>query len=446
MSETRHRQKAGELLEFIDASASPWHAVAEMVRRLEAGAFQRLEEGEPWQLESGGRYYVVRDASTIAAFSLGSGRIVDHGLRIVGAHTDSPGFRVKPAGSQARGGHASVDVELYGGPIVATFADRDLTLAGRVMTRDTATGEVIPHLYHSRRPVLRLPNVAIHLNRQVNQDGLRFQQHDELSLILAGLSDGLPSSPGLCDHLAGTLAVHAEDVLTWELAVADAHPGAFFGLNDEYIATGRLDNLASCHASLDALLEADPEAFPGVSMLVCFDHEEVGSQSFKGAQGSFLPDVMYRISHACQADGADHHRAAAASMVLSADMAHGYHPNFARLYDDVNQAHLNAGPVIKVNAQQRYSTDAAAAAVFMALCEEAGVPCQQYIHRNDIPCGTTIGPIIAASIGVRTVDVGNAMWSMHSLRESAGAHDHSAMIDVLRQFFTRERLPWRERG
>ncbi|SEO96184.1 M18 family aminopeptidase [Aquisalimonas asiatica] len=439
----RARASARDLLEFIDRSPSPWHAVAEMRVRLEQAGFQRLHEETKWSLTAGGAYYVIRDDSTIAAFRLGAGSLADEGYRIIGAHTDSPGFRVKPAGGQPRGGHASVDVEIYGGPILATFADRDLALAGRVMLRDPNTGDVVRRLYHSDKAVLRLPNAAIHLNRQVNQEGLRFQQHDELSLVAGMLHDGLPPEDAFRAHLASRLSCEPDDVLAWELAVADTQPGGFCGLDDEFIATSQLDNLASCHAGLDALLASDGDAFSGVSMLVCFDHEEVGSQSFKGAQGSFLPDLVSRINAASGVDPDDRHRAAAASMLLSADMAHGYHPNFGRLYDQANQAKLNGGPVIKINAQQRYATDSAAEAVFMALCEEAGVPCQKYVHRNDIPCGSTIGPMTASALGVRTVDVGNAMWSMHSLRETAGASDQVAMIDVMTHFFGRERLPWR---
>lgn len=439
----RARTAARELLDYIDLSPSPWHAVAEMSERLDQAGFIRLYEDAQWQLEPGHGYYVIRDDSTLAAFRLGHGSPAQSGYRIIGAHTDSPGFRVKPAGGQPRGGHANVDVEVYGGPILATFADRDLALAGRVMIRDRETGDVLRRLYRSERPLLRLPNAAIHLNRQVNQEGLRFQQHEELSLILGTLHDELPAEDAFKGHLASKLGCPQDDVLAWELAVADTQPGSFCGLDEEFIATSQLDNLASCHAGLSALIASDEASFPGVAMLACFDHEEVGSQSFKGAQGSFLSDLVSRINSATGVGAEDGHRAAASSMLLSADMAHAYHPNFSRLYDQANQARLNGGPVIKINAQQRYATDAAAEAVFMALCEETGVPCQKYVHRNDIPCGSTIGPMTASALGVRTLDVGNAMWSMHSLRETAGANDHIAMIDVMTHFFSRERLPWK---
>lgn len=444
MDNDNPRDAAARLLEFIDASPSPWHAVASMRRQLDAAGFQPLAERDQWDLASGGRYYVIRDDSTLAAFVVGQGDLAAHGYRIIGAHTDSPGLRIKPAGSTGDGGHQRVAVEIYGGPIVATFADRDLKCAGRVMTRDPDAGSVVPHLYESAGPMMRLPNAAIHLNRQVNQEGLRFQQHDELALILGTVHESVPDSDALRDTISAALAVPAEDILAWELAVADTQPGSFYGLNDEFIAAARLDNLASCHAGLEALTAIDPGDIAGVAVLACFDHEEVGSDSFKGAQGTFLVDVLQRIAAGRAGDayvGTAYHRALASSMVLSADMAHAYHPGFPGYYDAENRAVVNAGPTIKINAQQRYSTDAVAEAAFMVLCDEAGVPCQKYVHRNDIPCGTTIGPITGASLGVRTVDVGNPMWSMHSIRESAGALDHERMIAVMRRFLDRPALP-----
>ncbi|MDN3517021.1 M18 family aminopeptidase [Aquisalimonas lutea] len=442
MDNDNPRDAAARLLEFVNVSPSPWHAVASMCRQLDNAGFQRLEEREHWELARGGKYYVIRDDSTVAAFVVGQGDLAAHGYRIIGAHTDSPGFRIKPAGSTAGGDHRRAAVEIYGGPIVATFADRDLKVAGRVMARDPDSGSVVPYLYQSAGPVMRLPNAAIHLNRQVNQDGLRFQQHDELALILGTLHESAPDSDALRDTIAAALAVSAADILAWELAVADTQAGSFFGLDDEFIAAPQLDNLASCHAGLDALTTIDPGDISGVAVLACFDHEEVGSHSFKGAQGTFLVDVLQRIAADRGDDaGSVYHRALANSMVLSADMAHAYHPGFPGYYDAENRAMVNGGPTIKVNAQQRYSTDAGAEAAFMVLCDEAGVPCQKYVHRNDIPCGTTIGPITGASLGVRTVDVGNPMWSMHSIRESAGALDHARMIAVMRRFLDRPSLP-----
>jgi len=433
--------QAQALLDFIDESPSPWHAVATMGQRLDQAGFTALDERSGWALKPGGHYYVIRDDSSIIAFVNGPGPLAQDGFRVIGAHTDSPGFRVKPATPEPGGKQTRLGVEIYGGPIIATFADRDLKLAGRVMLR-TSQGGVSSALYHHAESLLRLPNPAIHLNRGVNQDGLKFDSQNELPLILGTVQDELPPRKQFLAHLARTLDVSPEAILSWELAVADTQPGAFFGLDKEFIANSQLDNLASCHAGLEALLaSADGNAFGGVALCAFFDHEEIGSKSFKGAEGSFLPDTLSRIAEAHNVTGSDYHRALAASMVLSADMAHAFHPNFARFYDDSHHAELNAGPVIKINANQRYATDGMAEAVFQTLCEEVNVPCQKYVHRNDLPCGSTIGPITAARIGMRCADVGNPMWSMHSLRESAGSHDHGKMIRVMHHFFQRRTLP-----
>lgn len=433
---------AQNLLDFVDASPSPWHAVERMQDTLESQGFNRLNERDKWGIEPGGRYYVVRDGSSIIAFAIGRGALVNDGFRVIGAHTDSPGFRVKPHGPESRGRQSGLGVEVYGGPIVATFADRDLTLAGRVMVLGE-NGTVHPVLYHSPVPLLRLPNPAIHLNRGVNSEGLKFDLQEELPLLMGTLRDELPPRSQFLRHIGDALGVDPGAIVSWELAVADTQPGAFFGLESEFMADSQLDNLASCHAGLEGLVAATRDSgFGGVAACAFFDHEEIGSKSYKGAEGSFLPDSLMRIGEALGVQGADYQRALAGSLVISADMAHAYHPSYSRYYDKAHEVDLNGGPVIKINANQRYATDGVAEAVFETLCREADVPCQKYVHRNDLPCGSTIGPVTAARLGVRCVDAGNAMWSMHSARESAGSHDHAYMIKVMTHFLCREGLPF----
>lgn len=434
------RRSAEDLLRFIDGSPSPWHAVTSCRERLELGGFTPLSERDRWSLKAGDRRYVIRDDSSIIAFRVGGGSPAEAGFRIIGAHTDSPGFRVKPAAPHPRGSSTSLGVEVYGGPILATFADRDLLLAGRVMVRD---GDALrPRLLRSPRPLVRLPNPAIHLNRGVNTEGLKFDLQEELPLVLGTLRDELPPDQQFRQWLAEQLELEAERIASWELAVTDGQPGAFFGLEEEFLADSQLDNLGSCHAALEGLLQAESEsAFDGVAVIAFFDHEEIGSRSFKGADSSFLADTLLRIGEALGVAGTDHQRSLAASLILSADMAHAHHPNFARFHDAQHQVDLNGGPVVKVNANQRYATDGGASATFQLLCEESDVPWQTYVHRNDLPCGSTIGPITAAGLGIRCADVGNAMWSMHSARESAGTRDHWSMIRVLSHFFRRSTLP-----
>ena len=328
---------------------------------------------------------------------------------------------------------AGVSVEVYGGPILATFADRDLTLAGRVIARDEG-GALQSHLVHFEKPMLRLANPAIHLNRNVNEQGLRFDAQEELLPLLGALSDQVPPQRRFRDMLAEYLELDSAQILSWELAAADTQPAALFGIEQEYIAAPRLDNLASCHAAITALIDAADGGRSGVNLIALFDHEEVGSESYKGAQGSFLEDALARVGEALGISGSRYRQTLAKSLILSADMAHGFHPAYGRFYDNDHQVLVNGGPVIKINAKQRYATDAVAEAYFQDLCERYEIPSQKYVHRNDLPCGSTIGPITAARAGIRCIDVGNPMWSMHSARESAGARDHPHMIAAMTHF------------
>lgn len=431
MQHTASLDSARDLLDFIARSPTPWHAVASISARLEQQGFRSLAERDDWNLEVGGCGYVVRDGSSVIAFRLGDPAA---GFRIVGAHTDSPGFRVKPRPAFSRDGVLGVAVELYGAPIVATFADRDLSLAGRVVAR-SSDGQLRTHLVNFEQALLRLPTPAIHLNREVNEQGLRFEPQDELGLILGAASEQLPADADFRAILGDALRLEASEIRSWELAAYDVQPGGFFGRNREYVASARLDNLASCHAGVEALLGADGGG--PTQIVALFDHEEVGSQSYKGADGSFLEDVLARLSAALgHADDISRRRMFARSALVSADMAHAVHPSFGRYYDPQHLVHLNGGPVIKINAKQRYATDGIGEAYFGLLCEQVNVPCQRYVHRNNLPCGSTIGPIAAGRLGIRTIDVGNPMWSMHSARESAGAHDHAMMIRVLTRFFS----------
>jgi aspartyl aminopeptidase len=424
------RAQAQELLDFIDASPSPWHVAATVAQRLESHGFKALREGERWQLQSGGRYFVVRGGSSIISFVLGAQTPDQTGFRIVGAHTDSPGLRLKPRAPHAAEPMARLAVEVYGGAILATFADRDLSLAGRIVVREACGQQT--RLVRFARPLLRLPNLAIHMNRNVNEEGLKLNKQTELPLLLGYLQEAFPPEKQFRDLLAQESGVDGDEIINWEFHVYDTQAGAFWGAQGEFIANSQLDNLASCHSGLSALLNAnEPEA-----SCVCalFDHEEVGSESAQGAGGSFLSDVLQRIVGGLDRDALA--QAMARSFFISADMAHAYHPNFPSAYEPLHPIRVNAGPVIKTNANQRYATNAESEAYFIALCESAEVPWQQYAHRTDLGCGSTIGPIVASRLGVPCVDVGNPMWAMHSVRESAGTVDHGLMIRVLQRFFT----------
>ncbi|MBI2277144.1 MAG: M18 family aminopeptidase [Dechloromonas sp.] len=424
--------QARDLLEFIDASPSPWHAVETCAARLQAAGFSHLEECERWTLAAGSRHYVVRGGSSIIAFIIGSRPAPDSGLRLIGAHTDSPGLRLKPKPAEDAAGMIRLGVEVYGGPLLATFADRDLALAGRVNVR-TADG-FASRLVRFDEPLLRLPNLAIHMNREVNENGLKFNKQTELPLLLGVATDDTKAEARFRQPIAEALGVEAGDLLTWELNAYDTQKGTFWGVDREFVADSQLDNLASCHAALNALLAADAPA--ATCLCAFFDHEEVGSESATGAGGSFVADVISRLAASAGLDAEDQRRVLAKSFFISADMAHAWHPNFPGAYEPCHRVLVNAGPVIKSNANQRYSTSADTAARFMALCAKAGVPCQQYAHRTDLGCGSTIGPIVASRLGIASVDVGSPMWAMHSIRESAGVLDHNYMIAALTAAFT----------
>lgn len=379
-------------------------------------------------IASGGRYYVVRDDSSIVLFVLGHKAPAESGFKIVGAHTDSPGFRIRPNAATVSDNIVRLGVEIYGGPILATFADRDLSLAGRISFLDEQ-GNLAYKLVRFDQSLLRLPNLAIHMNRSVNEDGLKLHKQNELPLMLAQLTAEQLPQPYFMALLEQAVGVGAAQIRSWDLAVYDTQKGVFWGANQEFYADSQIDNLASCHAGLQALLD-DTILNNAESTLVCafFDHEEIGSESHIGAAGSFLSDVLQRISIATSAEREDTVRAMAQSFLISADMAHAYHPNFPSAYDADHRVFVNKGPVIKSNANRRYSSESVSTARFIQWCEAAGVPYQRYSHRSDLPCGSTIGPIASAKLGIRSIDIGCPMWAMHSIRESAGVQDHESMI------------------
>ncbi|MFW5924644.1 MAG: M18 family aminopeptidase [Myxococcota bacterium] len=425
---------ADDLLGYIAAAPTPFHAAAQSARRLEAAGFRRLGEGDRWELAAGDRFYLVRGESTLAAFELGTEPISTAGVRLVGAHTDSPNLRVKPHGVTTGEGYRQLAVEVYGGVLLHTWLDRDLSLAGRVALRGEGT-DVRQALVDFDRPLMRIPSLAIHLDRTVNQDGLALNAQRHLAPVLAPEADG---PLDLRDMLAGELGgVSADDVLGWDLCLYDVQPPTRSGPNGQLLHAARLDNLASCHAALESLVHASG-ARRQTRGIVLYDHEEVGSRSTRGAASPFLKSVVDRLVRATSADEPDaFDRAMARSFLVSADMAHAVHPNYADKHDPHHRPVLGGGPVVKTHAGQAYATDAEGWALFEACCREAEVTPQHFVSRNDLACGSTIGPITAAELGIPTVDVGNPMLSMHSCREMAAAADHAPMIRVLQRFFER---------
>lgn len=425
------RAFAQDLLHFIDASPSPWHAVNTTKLRLSTQGFTALNETEVWQLKAGSSYFVTRGDASIIAFTIGQKPLPETGFRMVGAHTDSPSLRLKPHAAYSTHNLLRIGVEVYGGPILATFTDRDLSIAGRVMVRTKAGFEA--RLVKFDDAILRLPNLAIHMNREVNDKGLVLNKQTELPLIFGESEAGIEGEQQFLAEIAAKLTVKVEDIISFELNVFDTQKGTFWGKDQAYIANSQLDNLASCHAAIEALAASKKPSV--TSLCALFDHEEVGSESATGANGSFLANVIQRIAASQHLSEEDKLRTLAKSFFISADMAHAYHPNHPNAYEPCHHAQVNRGVVIKINVNQRYSSNADTAARFMQLCDSAKVPYQQYVHRTDLGCGSTIGPMIAANLGLPSVDVGAPMWAMHSIRESAGVLDHTYMFEVLKKHF-----------
>jgi aspartyl aminopeptidase len=427
---------ARDLLAFIDASPTPYHAIAEATRRLAAAGFRECGESELWALSPGDRRMVVRNGGSLVAFQVGSESPVEGGFRIVGAHSDSPNLRAKPRADATAHGYRQLAIEPYGGVLLHTWLDRDLSLAGRVTLREGAATRTV--LLDFARPLVRIPSLAIHLNREIRESGLKLNAETQVVPVL-GL-EGVPSLAALVatELRARKLAdVSAEDVLAHDLMLYDVQPSAALGADGAFLVAPRLDNLASCHAAVSALLGASRAGLGRATRaLVLYDHEEVGSQSAQGAAGQFLLESLERIVAGFKGgEPQGFPRARARSWVVSADMAHGVHPNFPDKHDPGHRPVLGRGPVIKTNVNQSYASDATTAGMFAALCAQVGVVPQQFTPRNDGPCGSTIGPITAARTGIPTVDVGNPMLSMHSCREMSGAADVAPMIRVLEAFF-----------
>ncbi|SFL17660.1 M18 family aminopeptidase [Streptomyces pini] len=418
------RGHTDDLVSFLTASPTPYHAVATTAERLERAGFRRLEETDAWDGDGGGRY-VLRGGAIIAWY-VPEGATPATPFRIVGAHTDSPNLRVKPVPDTGAAGWRQIAVEIYGGTLLNTWLDRDLGLAGRLALRDGST-----RLVNADRPLLRVPQLAIHLDREVN-GGLKLDRQRHMTPIW-GL--GEPCEGDLVDFLAAEAGLDAADIAGWDLMVHSVEPPAYLGRDRELLAGPRMDNLLSVHAGTAALIAAaEAGDLPYVPVLAAFDHEENGSQSDTGADGPLLGNVLERSVLARGGGPEDRARAYAGTVCLSSDTGHAVHPNYPERHEPGHHPMPNGGPILKVNVNQRYATDGTGRAVFAAACERAGVPWQSFVSNNAVPCGTTIGPITAARHGIATVDIGVAILSMHSARELCGAEDPFLLANALTAF------------
>ena len=406
------------MMTFIDAAPSPFHACLEAAKQLQSAGFEERSESDAWP--SGPGHHFVRRGGSLVAWSVGAHHRPHDGFRIVGAHTDSPNLRVRPRPDVGRVGVRQLAVEVYGGPLLNSWLDRDLGLSGRVVVRGAHGPE--ERLLLVARPLLRIPQLAIHLDREITTEGLRLNPQQHLSPIW-GLGQAAPDD--FATFLGQELDCAPKSILAWDLMAHDLTPSVLLGVDNELVSAPRLDNLCSCWAGLEALVGvvAGETPLTHIPVLVLFDHEEVGSTSDRGASSPLLPAMLERIVIGLGGGREEVLRTLASSVCCSADNAHATHPNYSERHEPNHPIALNGGPVLKVNSNVRYATDATSAATFVLACEQAGVPLQRYSHRGDLPCGSTIGPITASRLGIPTVDVGAPQLAMHSARELGGAAD-----------------------
>lgn len=435
---TNKTEDAGRLVEnllgFIDDSPSPWHVAATVSNLLQNHGFTQLHETERWQLQPHSKYFVIRDDAAIIAFTSGNLNAIENcRLRIIGSHVDSPTIRITHSPEKTTSGVTRLSAEVYGGPILPTFYDRDLGIAGRVIYKDD-NGDLASGLYRSQTALVRIPSLAIHMNREVNEKGLIMDKQAQMPPILAVADGTQATSPKLQEYIAAELQLQPEQIISWELNLFDTQKGVIYGTEKEFFATSRIDNLGSVHASVISLIKASEQQSNDICIAAMFDHEEIGSVSTTGADGTFLQDLIARITN--RADTETKQQLFAKSTIVSCDMAHAYNPAYAEAHNSDHPIHVNRGVAIKINANKRYITDAKTEAAFINICHKAAIPWQRYIHRANLPCGSTIGSATAANLGIKSLDIGNPIWSMHSIRESAGVMDHLYLVEALTEFYT----------
>jgi aspartyl aminopeptidase len=422
-----------DLIQFLKNSPTPFHAVSQMASQLVAAGFIELFEQDAWSLEPGKTYFVIRNGSALVAFKTGNEKFGSTGFRLAGTHTDSPCLKVKPSPEIAKNGYLQLGVEVYGGALLSPWFDRDLSLAGRVHFLNDK-GTIESALVNFLAPIAFIPSLAIHLNRDANE-GRKINAQQELPPVLLQTGDSFSLDELLLTQLKTSLSeTKPARVLSHELFFYDTQSPALVGVHSQFLASARLDNLLSCFVACRSLIDSNNDH---ASVLVCNDHEEVGSMSTTGAQGPLLKSVLERALNSLNKTDDALARSIHQSLMLSIDNAHGVHPNYVDRHDDQHKPLLNAGPVIKLNANQRYASNSHSVASFIAICDAAKVPYQSFVMRTDMACGSTIGPITASGLGVETVDIGVATFGMHSIRELAGAQDPELLGKAVTKFYSR---------
>lgn len=424
---------AKELIDFLYDSPTAFHAVKNIKDSLENSNFKELKEEDKWNLEKGGKYYTTKNGSALIAFTVGEAEIEEQGFKIIGAHTDSPTFRVKPNSEIIlENNYMKLNTEIYGGLIRSTWMDRPLSLAGRVALKGESLLNPELRLVNIKKPILIIPSLAIHMNREANSGGELNPQKDTLPL-LAMVTEELEKDNALLNILAEELKINREDIIDFDLFLYEFEKGCIVGLKDEFISSSRLDDLQMVHAGIEALKEAP--ITQGINVMACFDNEEVGSATKQGADSDMLANILERIVVCLGKGREDFFRALSKSFIISADNAHAVHPNRPEKADPTNRPIVNKGPVIKINANCAYTSDSDSSAVYEAICKKAEVPVQKFVNRSDSRGGSTIGPISSTHLNIRSVDIGNPTLAMHSVREFAGVKDHTYVTKSFEEFY-----------
>lgn len=427
------QKHAQNLIDFIYDSPSPYHVIDNSKKELIKNGFLELELTKKWTIKKGGKYFVSQNNTSLFAFIIGTGKIEESGYKIVAAHSDSPSFKIKPSPEiSVADNYLKFNTETYGGPILSTWLDRPLSLAGRVSVRGKNPLNPLTYLVNIKKPILVIPNLPIHFNRAVNE-GVSLNKQVDMLPVTAIINKELNTNLLLARTISKEINVPVEDILEVDLNLYDFTKGSIIGLNKEFISSGKLDDLAMVHAGLTAIVDAP--VCKSTNVLAIFDNEEVGSRSKQGAGSPILKNILKRIAIVLDKNEEDFQRSIYNSFMISADMAHALHPNHPDKHDPINRPIINNGPVIKIEGNQKYTTDSDSSAVFEMICKEATIPYQKFVNRSDMLGGGTLGNVSAGQLEIRSVDIGSPMWAMHSIRETSGVDDHTYITNALSSFY-----------
>lgn len=431
---TKELEFANDLIDFIYEGPTPYHAVDKVKDILTENGFTEINLNNKWNLRKGGKYFTTKNDSALVAFIVGKGEVEKEGFKIIGAHTDTPTFKIKPNPEMTEGDkYLKLNTEVYGGPILNTWLDRPLGIAGRVSIKSKNPFKPEMKLINFNRPLLTIPNLAIHMNRKVNE-GIELNKQTHTLPLISLINDKFEKDNFLINLIAEELEIKPEEILDFDLYLYEFEKGKVIGLNNELISTGKLDDLAMVHAGINSLIQS--EATNATNVMVCFDNEEIGSRTKQGAASPMLRNILERIVMSQEKGRDEFIMSLYNSFIISADMAHAVHPNYPEKHDPTNKPVLNEGPVIKINANQSYTTDSESGAVYEMICKRAGIPYQKLVNRSDARGGSTIGPISSTQLDIRSVDIGSPMLAMHSIRELGSVKDHYYMKKSFDEFYS----------